>query len=704
VARLALLFAALGAACSGGGAAVIEARDAGPSEASAPTLPDAQGDAPEDPLPTFRQFWGDRATLRQGRESACWKTLPAFTAPSAALEDGLAAGRVRLDLEAARACLDSWRARPCDEVLRGFGEEDAGCPSLYIGQVGDGEGCRLGLECAGGEVCAMTVGSCRARCQPPVADGACASDDVCPSGLSCLFQGGGSTRARFACAAPPGEGQPCRETCASGLFCSREGYDGFEDTDEGFCRARVAGGGCQNDWQCPLPLVCLRDAGGGHCGPPRAGIGDACTPAAGDCVDGTSCQALARGFSCQRWPEVGGTCGYLQVGAGTSETVGCASGVCDLSGGVRRGLCVLERSRPTTAGASGGACDLWNRCGPNLLCKDGRCQPAACDDPGLALDLAGGQEPTRAGWQQLLVHPAASRQPTPLGRRLATLEPWQGHLYVGYGDYEANTGPIPLNFFDPAANQITEELSFDTEAIALYRPLGDKLHVPAIDPRGTLSVAYAVGPPWSVVTGFAATHVFDLGALGSELVAVGSEGSDAVAWRSSDGGAHFTESLRQSSAGGALILRYYFAAVLGGKIYVQAAPSESGRSRAFDGTSWSLGPNLLPGGGQGWNPRPFRDQIVYLSWQPIGPDGGTLMAFDGTSARALLPGQVFDFAVDGDLVYALGSDGRVRRSDDLAHWWTLGPAPMGARSIAALRNQVFLGGTEGRLFMLKDAP
>ncbi len=41
-------------------------------------------------------------------------------------------------------------------------------------------------------------------------------------------------------------------------------------------------------------------------------------------------------------------------------------------------------------------------------------------------------------------NPFAAAQPTPVGRYLHTLEGWRGELYMGYGDYDENTGPIEV--------------------------------------------------------------------------------------------------------------------------------------------------------------------------------------------------------------------------------------------------------------------
>jgi hypothetical protein len=605
---------------------------------------------------------------------------------------------------------------------------------VFAGRVAAGESCAGDDECREPALaCLEPRGSeCGRRCLPRPALGADCSGGPCVSGAYCRLLRTAGAPASFRCEALPADGQPCADECAAGLFCAREAYDGLEGLDEGICRPRLADGPCKNDWHCPWPLLCLRDSGAttGRCGSPPVAQGMACTPGLEECAPGSSCRPLGGGFACQPAPGPGAPCGYLEVAPGKSEAVDCAGAFCDLSAGIRRGVCVGLRAagascRATLECADGLAClsgpgarmatcqragqaavttcDFWNRCGPAQRCQAGACVPMSCGDPGAALEVVAGQ-PARGAFRAVLVHGPASRQPTPLGRRLAALEPWRGRLYFGYGDYDGNTGPISVSSFDPAAHAVTEELSFETEAIALYRPLGDRLYAPAIDPRGAASPTYAFGAPWTPVAAFAATHVFDMAGGGEVLWAAGSAGNDAVVWRSGDGGAHFDESLREQSTGGTFFMRYYFLGALGTKLYVQAVPSETGQSRVFDGNTWGPGPNLLPLGGQGWSPRAWKGLLLYLSWQPIGPHGGTLLAFDGAVVRPALPHEVLDFTVQLETVYVLASDGRVKRSSDLGHWRTLGVAPTGARSIAVLDGRLYVGGTDGRLFVLEDDP
>src|SRR5687768_9794362 len=66
-------------------------------------------------------------------------------------------------------------------------------------------------------------------------------------------------------------------------------------------------------------------------------------------------------------------------------------------------------------------------------------------------------------------HPGASAQSTSVGKQIATLFPWKGKLYAGYGDYGASTGPIDLYAFDPDSQKFTFQWEANTEAIYIFR-------------------------------------------------------------------------------------------------------------------------------------------------------------------------------------------------------------------------------------------
>src|SRR5262249_4211822 len=121
-------------------------------------------------------------------------------------------------------------------------------------------------------------------------------------------------------------------------------------------------------------------------------------------------------------------------------------------------------------------------------------------------------------------HPQASAQPTGLGRIIGGLVGWRGQLYTGYGDFGANTGPIPVTSWDPATETFRAHWVSQTEAIYNYRPIGGLLYAPAIDSR-VPPADFAVGEPWEDRVPVGTWHAFDMATLtGADLWIVGQQG------------------------------------------------------------------------------------------------------------------------------------------------------------------------------------
>ena len=327
----------------------------------------------------------------------------------------------------------------------------------------------------------------------------------------------------------------------------------------------------------------------------------------------------------------------------------------------------------------------------------------ACQRPGPGDPSAGC---TGCTWQLVGAHAQAAAQPTVTGRALTTLCPWHGKLYVGYGDYQRNTGPIDVTAWDPARGEFTRMHTSDTEAIYNYRAIGDSLYAPATDRRDRAD--YAVGEPWRDENPVTVAHAYDMATFdGSDLWLVGSaEGGDypATAWRSTDGGAHWTVAHQPPGTG-----RYYFAAVFRQRLYVEAwwvVPN--GPSEVFDGTTWSPGPELLPTGGHGYRPVVFADRLVYASkqrfatsYRELAATPNRLLAFDGATAAVALDRELLDVFADDQQLLALDTDGTIWRTTDLARWSRLIAATgLQPRSLAVLDGIVYLGTDDSRLYRL----
>ena len=320
-------------------------------------------------------------------------------------------------------------------------------------------------------------------------------------------------------------------------------------------------------------------------------------------------------------------------------------------------------------------------------------------------------------------HPDAAAQPTSTGKVLAALEAFNGKIYAGFGDYNANTGRIGIRPFNPATNTFGSLLLNDpTEAVYQFRLIGGKLYAPDIDPiAGESSGGYAVGTvngateSWQHKAPVTAVHMYDMAGYGGSLWMCGAQGNNAVVWRSADGGTTWSVSLSAPPSGGYTYVRIYGMGVYGDKLYAQV-DAETTKSRVFDGATWSDGPDLTPSGGFISDAKAFAGRLVYRSYE-AGLGAASMYAFDGASASSPLSNmeRMFDCKVDADVLYALvgeyvsgGSAGLmldhidVKWTRDLTGWQTIATAPIAARSMALLGDQLFLGATNAQLYKYSE--
>ena len=298
--------------------------------------------------------------------------------------------------------------------------------------------------------------------------------------------------------------------------------------------------------------------------------------------------------------------------------------------------------------------------------------------------------------QLMAAHPWAQATATATGRQLIELESFNGRIYAGYGDYTANSGPTTIASIGAGETAFTAEAVSGTEAIYNYRQINGKLYAPATDPVSSTDFAVS-GEAWSDRTGMGAWHAFDMATLtGTDLWTVGSQGYDAVAWRSVDGGATWQESLRVQPAAGGGYSRFYFAGVLAGKLYVQAHDANLGaqaKSMVFDGTSWTSGPALISGSEPGWRPVEFKGSLVFSSWGQ--GFSSSIKRFDGRRVTTI--GHGYDVEVDGGALHVLGATGTVSKTVDFRKFSTVATSSSAARSLEVVGNDVYVGTAAGEL-------
>ena len=316
-----------------------------------------------------------------------------------------------------------------------------------------------------------------------------------------------------------------------------------------------------------------------------------------------------------------------------------------------------------------------------------------------------GQSPcsvgTPAEFVSLGKNPFAVSQPTVVGRRLHSLAGWRGEIFMGYGDYDENTGPIEVSAYNPRRRSFLTKLRFPTEAIEVYRVIGDHMYAPAIDPVGRgPSAAVAVGEPdgrwWNNRSVFV-THAFDIATLdGKDLWLVGSRETSAIALRSMDGGGTWTVALQIQPRSGHEedFARFYFVFVQGGRLYVQAEDYLGGRfplSKVFNDGVWTNGPDLRPIPGTGAKPHSVAGKVAYL-----GPHG--ILAFDRGTVQVVYVErtEMLDLTSADGALYAL--DGReVLATRDLATWVPVATAPDNATSIGILDGALYAGTADSEL-------
>lgn len=300
------------------------------------------------------------------------------------------------------------------------------------------------------------------------------------------------------------------------------------------------------------------------------------------------------------------------------------------------------------------------------------------------------------------VSPQALAKPSASGKTIRSLTMDNGKFYVGHGDYINNSGPTKVSTFDPVTRTFAESgLTAPTEEITTFRKINGALYAPWTDPTGSATANQGfstnAGGTWTNQFKAPAEHVFDVATLtGSDLWMVGSAKNvvgtkgGAAAYRSTDGGATWSLVAKDTSVIEAGRERYYWAAALNGKMYLQAeGVSEGAPLRVFNGTSWSTVAGANPCYTvEARSVEVFKGRILCSNM------GVGIVAFDGTTSRTVLRSDswnILDFDVPGDgFIYALSREGVYRSADGLS-WTGLTTVPEFAWSIGVHNGTIYLG-------------
>lgn len=309
-------------------------------------------------------------------------------------------------------------------------------------------------------------------------------------------------------------------------------------------------------------------------------------------------------------------------------------------------------------------------------------------------------EPVFTDWVR---HPSVAAQPAS-GQNIKDLAVKNGEVFLGYGDYGNNTGPVDIAAADLQTGVTSVKATANTEEINTYRTYDGALYAPWIDTKGVSGFYTSdAGGFWHDANTVDTEHVFDVAVLPNGVqVAVGSANNDArtsylgaTAWVSRDGGATWrvemndlTNAQHPNATG---YERYYWVAVINGKAYMQARAINSSYGvaefpiRVFDGVRWST---------------------VNKSADCFETEGHAVEVFNGkaycgngvvfTGKRATFNGGVraSDFYQHAGDLYALGQDGTISRLAN-GSWVRIATAPSGSRSLAVTDTHLYVGGSDG---------
>lgn len=323
-----------------------------------------------------------------------------------------------------------------------------------------------------------------------------------------------------------------------------------------------------------------------------------------------------------------------------------------------------------------------------------------------------------SGWTLLGVHPEAAAQPTQPGRRIIELEVFAGALYAGYGDYNANTGPIAINPFDLSSGTfLGNRQDAYTHQIAVYRPTAWGLVAPNIDPlqdipldpldpNGGFSWTDDGGKTWNQAAVGPSYHVYDFSDQSSSGPwAVGASSASGSAaptiWRRT-GDESWQVSFQGDNDPTVANDRYYWLAVVGGLPYVQARGSAAVKPlRSFDPTSgtWLSVSEFSGELHASGNPQ----HVQVLGTQIVSASGAGLRIFS-TETRSLrvvvMPNglRVIDLYVRGSELFTLTQGAVFRSADGGVTFQQIvtvdAPAPT---AIAVSDDMIYLGTAASRL-------
>lgn len=193
--------------------------------------------------------------------------------------------------------------------------------------------------------------------------------------------------------------------------------------------------------------------------------------------------------------------------------------------------------------------------------------------------------------------PGVANQPTQRGRGIAALAPFGAHLYLGYGDFSENTGPIIDVSYNVQQARFQAREPLETEEILDFQLHAGQLFAAELDPRGheALGSVLRTGPDaggaWRAMPDIpGAVHTFGMAEFGGELfVGTGSvEGGTARVAVTNDGGETWRDSHTTASPPG-VFTRYTHLGATSSELFVSGrihGDPSTPFAYIYDGEQW----------------------------------------------------------------------------------------------------------------------
>ena len=274
--------------------------------------------------------------------------------------------------------------------------------------------------------------------------------------------------------------------------------------------------------------------------------------------------------------------------------------------------------------------------------------------------------------------PSESTYPTGIRARTPwDMIVWDGALYVGGGDFDANTGPLPIYRLDPSTNEWTVSDLLPEEEFNRFCVLGDELTVPGIDPKE----GWELGNYYVLNDGVweqkrvlpNGVHCFDMVEYDGRIYAgLGVPDTESPIVVSEDGGETFVSVEMQKDGErvdttGLDTVRVYDLFILGDRLYASFLYG-NGSPYAYELYRYENGVFVFD---NDWNGKVKRRAISYrMICEKVEYNDRLYLATGNLYATSDLDemtvvtfpysAAVFDLAVDGGRLYALCA----RRQDD----------------------------------------